>query len=213
MAEKDNSDPTNATTLTQSTVTDLRGRQSVRATFKLTDRCIEAIGIVAAQLGIKQKSLFDHLFSDTRTLNTLARQFRNSRIDSGNRVQKTYVISRGALVSLEDVAKNYNAPRDALIELSVRRLLPIIADERKRHIKRKAVFNRIHKHLQSGRKLLKEAFDELGAQDPITDRFTVAMNVYENALKHMSAFLEKSEGIETFETERYTEVDIVFEDD
>ncbi|MFO7496112.1 MAG: hypothetical protein R6X05_10835, partial [Desulfobacterales bacterium] len=40
---------------------DLRGRQSVRATFKLTESCINAIHIVAAHMGIKQKSLFDQL--------------------------------------------------------------------------------------------------------------------------------------------------------
>ena len=51
---------------------DLRGRQSVRVTFKLTDSCIEAISIVAAQLGIKQKSLFDHLLQDTDTLTLIA---------------------------------------------------------------------------------------------------------------------------------------------
>jgi len=39
----------------------LRGRQSVRATFKLSAKAIEAMSIVAVHLGIKQKSLFDHL--------------------------------------------------------------------------------------------------------------------------------------------------------
>ena len=43
---------------------DLRGRQSVRATFKLSSRAIDALSIVAAHLGIKQKSLFDHLIED-----------------------------------------------------------------------------------------------------------------------------------------------------
>ena len=38
---------------------DLRSRQSVRATFKLTEGCIDAISIVAAHLGIKQKSLIE----------------------------------------------------------------------------------------------------------------------------------------------------------
>ncbi len=50
----------------------LRGRQSVRATFKLSSGCIEAISIVAAQLGIKQKSLFDHLAQDSDSLNAFA---------------------------------------------------------------------------------------------------------------------------------------------
>ena len=43
------------------TTLDLRGRQSVRATFRLSEACIDAISILSAQLGIKQKSIFDHL--------------------------------------------------------------------------------------------------------------------------------------------------------
>jgi len=191
----------------------LRGRQSVRATFKLTDSCIEAISIVAAQLGIKQKSLFDHLLQDTDTLSTIARRFRNVRLQPTNRVQKTYVISRGALVSLEDIARNFNAPRDALIELSVQRLLPIIEKEREHHARRKEIYLRIQKHLEAGRKMLEEAEAKLGNQDPITDRLGSAMGVYENAFKHMTAFIEKNEGIEEFETDAYTTVDIVFEDE
>jgi hypothetical protein len=189
----------------------LRGRQSVRATFKLTDSCIEAISIVAAQLGIKQKSLFDHLLQDTDTLSAIASRFRNVRLQPDNRVQKTYVISRGALVSLEDIAKNFNTPRDALIELSVQRLLPIIEKEREHHAQRKAVYARIRKHLEAGRKILHEAETLLGEQDPLTDRLGSAMGVYANAFKHMTAFISKNEGIEEFEPDAYTKVDIIFE--
>lgn len=201
-------------TVSASTFSSLRGRQSVRATFKLTDSCIEAISIVAAQLGIKQKSLFDHLFSDTTTLSHIARKFRNARLEaSSNRIQKTYVLSRGALVSLEDIAKNFNAPRDAIIELSVQRLLPIIDRERRRHATRKAMFGKIQKHLAEGRRLLEEAFAELGEEDPVTDRMRAAMGVYESAYRHMAAFLEKSEGIERFEPAGFNKVEIVFEDE
>ena len=108
---------------------DLRGRQSVRATFKLSEGCIEAISIVAAHLGIKQKSLFDHLVEDARSLKSIAREIQNIRLTRQGRVQKTFVISRRSLSSLENISKNFNAPRDALVELSVQRLLPIIAKE------------------------------------------------------------------------------------
>lgn len=199
--------------LSESTLSNLRGRQSVRATFKLTDTCIEAIGILAAQLGIKQKSLFDHLFSDTRTLTSIAEGVRNARLQTPNRIQKTFVISRSALVSLEDVAKSFNAPRDALIEISVQRLLPMIAEQRKRHAKRKALLERIGKHLAAGRKLLAEAYAELGEEELITDRLNAAMATYESAFKHMTNFIEKSEGIESFEPDEFTRIDIVIEDE
>lgn len=208
-----NKNPLDALGLNDDAFSELRGRQSVRATFKLTDSCIEAISIVAAQLGIKQKSLFDHLLQDTDTLSTIAHKFRNARLQATNRVQKTYVISRGALLSLEDIAKSFNAPRDALIELSVQRLLPIIAREREHHAKRKAVYGRIHEHLQAGRKLYHEAKIRIGDNDPLTDRLGAVIGVYENAFKHMTAFISKIESIEEFEPDAYTQVDIVFEDD
>jgi hypothetical protein len=213
MAGIENTDDRYAPSRSGTAFSDLRGRQSVRATFKLSDHCIEAISIIAAQMGIKQKSLFDHLFSDAQTLNEIARKISNARLEIANRVQKTFVISRGALVSLEDAAKVFNAPRDALIEMAVQQLLPIIIDERKRHTKRKAVIARVRKHLEAGRQLLQDAVQALGEEDPLTDRLNSAMSVYESAFRHMSAFIEKSEGIEHFEPEAYTQIDIVFEAD
>jgi len=196
-----------------STFSDLRGRQSVRATFKLTYDCIEAISIVAAQMGIKQKSLFDHLFQDTDTLSTIAQKYRNARLQTTNRIKKTYVLSRNSLLSLEDIAKSFNAPRDVLIEISVQRLLPIIATERQRYAKRKAVFAKIEQHLDAGRKLLNTAYSELGEEDHLTDRLTAAMGVYESAFKQMAGFMERGKGIEDFEPGAFQRVRLVIEED
>lgn len=192
---------------------DLRGRQSVRATFKLSLNCIEAISIVSKQLGIKQKSLFDHLLQDLEALNTIADQVRNARVQAPNRVQKTFVISRSALLSLEDVARQFNAPRDTLIEYSIQRLLPVINKERKRHEQRKAVFNQVEAHFLKGRKLLEKAFSELGEDDPISQRLSGAMGIYESAYKQMAAYMEKGKGIEDFDAKGFQKVDIVFEDE
>ena len=196
-----------------STFDDLRGRQSVRATFKLTSDCIEAISIVAAQMGIKQKSLFDHLFQDTDALSTIAQKYSNARLQSVNRVQKTFVMSRNSLLSLEDVARHFNAPRDVLIEISVQRLLPIITTERKRYAKRKMVFSKIEEHLESGRKLLKASYSELGEEDLLTDRLTAAMGMYESAFKQMSIFMERGKSIEAFEPRTFQKVSIVIDED
>ncbi len=214
MADNDTrANPIDELQMFESTFSDLRGRQSVRATFKLTDQCIEAISIVAAQLGIKQKSLFDHLFKDTETLSAIAQRLGRAQLESVNRIQKTYVISRGALLSLEDISRHFNASRDILIELSVQRLLPIIAKERQRHAKRKTLFARVQKHLGEGQKLLREALAEIGDEDPLTDRLAAAMGVYENAYKHMAAFIEKSEGIESFEPDAFNQLDVLFEEE
>lgn len=205
-------DPTDEENRVDSAFSELRSRQSVRATFKLSDSCIEAISIVASQLGIKQKSLFDHLLQDTQTLNAIARKFSNARLQTNNRIQKTFVISRGALLSLEAVARTFNAPRDALIEFSVQRLLPMIVQERKHHARRKAVFEKVEKHIEAGRKLLQEAYAELGEEDPLTDRLAAAMSVLESAFKHMTAFIEKNEGFENFEPDSFAKIQIIFDD-
>lgn len=45
-------------------MTNLRGRQSVLVTFRLPERSILALSLLAAQLDIKQKSLFDIKLSE-----------------------------------------------------------------------------------------------------------------------------------------------------
>ena len=109
---------------------DLRGRQSVRATFRLSEACIDAISILSAQLGIMQKSVFDHLMEDVQILMNMASELENTAFDRHERVQKTFVLSRRSLSFLDAISSKHNASRDALVEYSIRRLLPIIAKER-----------------------------------------------------------------------------------
>lgn len=187
--------------LPKTTTSDLRGRQSVRATFKLTEGCIDAISIVAAHLGIKQKSLFDHLVEDTRFLNSIASEIRNARLSTMSRIQKTFVISRRSLSSLDKVSKNFNAPRDALVEFSVQRLRPIILKEREKHIKRKQVLDDITRHFKAGEMLLKKAADRLGDEDPVFHKLETVMAAYKNAYGNIRSFIEKGNIIEDFDPE------------
>jgi hypothetical protein len=177
----------------------LRGKQSVRATFKLSEECIDAIAIVAAQLGIKQKSLFDHLIDDIESLRVIAGKLQDTRYSNRSRIQKTYVLSRKTLSSLESVSKHYNAPRDALVEQSVQRLAPIIAKERKKHENRKKVFEAITNHLREGKSILAKAKESLGDDDPVYDRFESAINTYENAYESIQSFIARGKIIESFD--------------
>jgi uncharacterized protein (UPF0147 family) len=188
-------------TLPRSLTSGLRGRQSVRATFKLTEGCIEAISIVATHLGIKQKSLFDHLIEDMQSLSSIAREIQYSKLQIQNRVQKTYVMSRKSLLSLEQISKNYNAPRDSLVEFSVQRLLPLIARERERHEKRKEILAGITKHFNQGVKILHNISNLLGDDDPIFDRFATTMAVYKKSYEQIESYIEKGKIIEEFELE------------
>ena len=198
MNQNDKNEQTKGVSLPKTFTSDLRGRQSVRATFKLSEGCIEAISIVAAHLGIKQKSLFDHLVEDARFLTSIAREIQDIKLTKQGRIQKTFVISRRSLSCLDSIANKHNAPRDALVAYSVRRLLPIIARERRKHGKRKELLKEISDHYEKGEKLLSKAEEMLGTDDPIVDKLNTAMSVYKNALNDIGNFIERGKIIEEF---------------
>jgi len=177
---------------------DLRGKQSVRATFKLTGKAIDAISVVSAHLDIKQKSLFDHLIDDIRSLNVIASKINSDRFKRLNRIQKTYVISRRTLCCLEEVSKDFSAPRDALVEYSIQRLLPVIAEERGKHQRRKEILSEITDYLKQGEKILKRSKKFLGEDDPVYDKFSTSMTALHNGHHSIESFIEKGEIIERF---------------
>jgi len=179
-------------------VSDLRGKQSVRTTFKLSTRTIDAVSIVATHLGIKQKSLFDHLIEDLESLSEIADKVHESAAEKRKGVQKTYVISRKSLRYLERISKEYGTPRDILIEYSVRRLLPIINRERKKHDNRKKIRDDLRHYTAAGQRLLDAASKNLGEDDPVWNRLKTAVGAIENAYREVDAFVEKGSIIESF---------------
>jgi hypothetical protein len=199
--EKDTEFEFEQVSFSSSTGNALRGRQSIRATFKLTAGCIDAISIVAKHLGIKQKSLFDHLAEDTQALKSIAQEAGDARFKTQDRVQKTFVISRRSLQSIESISRLFNAPRDVLVEYSVQRLLPIIAAEREKHEKRKSLITQLQHHFSAGLALQEQVKTELGQEDPIYSWATSVVSFYRNALDQMTEFVEKGKIIEDFDPE------------
>ena len=72
----------------------LRGRQSVRTTFRLPVHLIELLGIMAGQFGVKQKSLFDQMIEDKEVLNEVADWVSAYVPEKIERRPKTYVLSK-----------------------------------------------------------------------------------------------------------------------
>ena len=177
---------------------DLRGRQSVRATFKLSAKAIEAMSIVSIHLGIKQKSLFDHLIEDAQSLSHIAREIESEKFHTLRRKQKTFVISRRTLSCLDDISKRFQAPRDALVEYSIQRLLPLIDQERERHRRRKEVLNDLNEYLADGLKILKKSRSLLGEDDPVFIKLASGIKALMSAQANVNAFVEKGEIIEEF---------------
>lgn len=191
--QKEKLSPTSAFT------SDLKSRQSVRATFRLTKGCIEAIGILANQMGIKQKSLFDYLADDMDNLKSIAREIEHIKNEKPDRIQKTFVISKKSLSSLDEISNMFNASKDFLVECSIQRLLPIISRERTKHEIRKEFLIRIKKHFQQGEKLLNDIRKQLGDDDPIINKFDMVMSSYETVKDNMESFIDRSKDIETFD--------------
>ena len=180
---------------------DFRGRQSVRATFRLSEACIDAISILSTQLGIKQKSIFDHLMEDARALKEIALHLDDLQFELHERVQKTFVVSRRSLSFLEAISSKHNAPRDALVEYSVRRLLPLITKEREKHEKRKELFAEISDHFTKGETLLSKAAEQLGPDDPVVNKLKSSVSAYKNALEGITILIERGKIMEEFESQ------------
>jgi hypothetical protein len=108
------------------------------------------------------------------------------------------VISRRTLSCLDEISKQFQAPRDALVEYSIQRLLPVIAQERERHRRRKEILNDMNEHLADGLKILQKSKSLLGEDDPVFIRLSVALKSLANAQSNVDAFVEKGDIIEDF---------------
>jgi len=177
---------------------DLRGRQSVRTTFKLPPRSIDALSLLATQLGIKQKSLFDHLVDDTRALQALAREIEKRDAVKENRVAKTYVISRKTLENLEQVCRRYQTPRDALVEFSIERIMPLIQEEKKKHENRKKLKEKLDKLTADSRELLKEADTVLEREDPVFEQIYQIARAVQSSNEEIHKIIEKGKRLEEY---------------
>ncbi len=177
---------------------DLRGRQSVRTTFKLPPRYIDALSLLAGQLGIKQKSIFDHLVDDTRTLQALAREIENREAIDENRVPKTYVISRKTLENLEQVCRRYQTPRDALVEFSIERIMPLIQEEKQKHENRKKLLKKLDQFLKDSRDLLAEADQLLDRDDPAFAEIYQMARTVRSGSDEINEIIEKGRRLEEF---------------
>jgi len=177
---------------------DLKGRQSVRTTFKLSPRSIDALSLLAGQLGIKQKSIVDHLIDDTQALHALAREAVQRTRTADDRVAKTYVISRRTLESLERVSKRFQTPRDILVESSIERIMPLLREEKRKHQQRKRLQDRLQQLLHASKELLEQADAVLDADDPVADHIVLMARTVQNGCGEVGQIIERGRRLEDF---------------
>lgn len=176
---------------------ELLGRQSVRTTFKLSERAISGLSLLSGQLGIKQKSLFDHLMDDQRTLALLTEESANYEI-AEPRTTKTYVISKRSFDNLDLVSRRYQIPRDLLVELSIERIIPLLIQEKEKHEKRKEILKSMQELFENGKEILTTVHDELGPDDPVFRRMSQMVRNIKGCCEDIDNCVEKGKKIEDF---------------
>jgi hypothetical protein len=149
-------------------------------------------------MGIKQKSLFDHIIEDLDALDSLAKTIRIRQFNKIPRKQKTFVLSRKTIEALGTISQAYGTPRDALVEYSVKKLESIISAEKLRHKERKLLQKEWIDHFDRGRVLYKKAMDILGRDDPFNRRIEKAISACEKTQAEIAEFIEKSKVLEDF---------------
>ena len=180
------------------TANSLMGKQSVRTTFRLPSQIIDLLSIAASQLGLKQKSLFDLLLEDSKILHQVAEEEKESHPVEEERRQKTFVISLSSLSSLSRVAKEHHVPRDILVEMSIKRLFPVISDEHAKQEKRKIMLKEIRSYLGEGKKLLKKSSELLGEKDQISVRLAELVDLCDKSVMELDDVVEKGKRLDSF---------------
>ncbi|MCW8800391.1 MAG: hypothetical protein OQK71_05640 [Desulfobacter sp.] len=176
----------------------LKGMQSVRATFTLPKHAINLISTIANQLGVKQKSIFDHLVEDKDIIEQIADKAKQYEPEKKQRKQKTFVLSRNCLSILDAFAREYKLPRDVLVELSIRQLDPVIAQEKQRHENRKLLLAQMQDFRQVGSRFLNRARGLAGRDDETVQKLESFFSQYDKAMEALEAIIEKGKSMEQF---------------
>ncbi len=173
----------------------LRGKQSVRVTFRLPAQIIALLSLTANQLGLQQKSLFDQLVEDKDILDKVAEEGQNYVSSHKERIQKTYVISRDSLAALKNIAKEYKIPRDLLVELSINRLRPVMDAERKKQRKWESLQTDLDDLMQHGQLTLKKAAKLLPEEDPLLQKTKELMTGLEKGYNEIFELIKKGKQV------------------
>lgn len=175
----------------------LKGMQSVRATFTLPPQTISMLSAVASQLGVKQKSIFDHLVENRRILDEVADKARRHSHKKKQRRQKTFVLSKNSLSTLDAFAKAHELPRDVLVEFSIQQLRPVLAEEKERHENRKALLKEMQVFLAHGKQMAKKARSLMGEEEPAFQKLKDTLDLHEKNINELENAIEKGKCMET----------------
>ena len=182
---------------------ELMEQKSVRATFRISPEFIEALSILSGRLGLKQKSLFDYLLEDSDSLIAIARSNPRENVEKKSRIQKTFVISKKSLSSLEKLLSAVEASRDDLVEYAIQRLLPILLKERNQQKKRETVLSEIAQHFEHSIELMRKIEKSVGKDDPLYEYYLAIIEAYRDAFDKMENLVQQGKRILKLRMEKF----------
>ena len=115
-----------------------------------------------------------------------------------NKIQKTFVISRKTITNLKRTCKEYEAPRDLLVEQLIQRLIPLIDIEKKKHRKRKEIIKELESLFLDGSRVIEKSAKDLGQDDPVYERVESIIRNMQSNLQEIDSIIKKGEMIEEF---------------
>ena len=182
---------------------ELMEQKSVRATFRISPEFIEALSILSGRLGLKQKSLFDYLLEDSDSLIAIARSNPRENLEKKSRIQKTFVISKKSLSSLEKLLSEVEASRDDLVEYAIQRLLPILLKERSQQKKRETVLSEIVQHFERSIELMRKIEKSVGKDDSLYEYYSAVIETYRDAFDKMENLVQQGKRISKLRMEKF----------
>ncbi len=174
----------------------LKGKQSVRATFTLPTHTIHMLSTVANQLGVKQKSIFDHLVENKHLLGKIAGEAQNYHPKQDKRRQKTFVLSRNSLKVLDAFAREYELPRDVVVEISIKQLHPVIEEEKQKHENRKVLLKEMDGVRVLTTDLIEKARLLVGEDDTACQNLEQIKDLFEKQTEVLKKTIEKGKPME-----------------
>ena len=174
----------------------LKGKQSVRATFTLPTHTIHMLSTVANQLGVKQKSIFDHLVENKHLLGKIAGEARNYHPKQDKRKQKTFVLSKNSLKALDAFARKYELPRNILVEISIKQLHPVIEEEKQKHENRKVLLKEMDEVRLLTMQLIERARHLVGEDDTTCQNLKQIQDLFEKQAEVLKKTIEKGKRME-----------------
>ncbi len=99
---------------------------------------------------------------------------------------------------------NGRISRDILVEISIKRLLPLLMAEREKHFKRAKILSEMEKYLRHGRELLVQTENLLGTSDPVYEMVGRMVRLGEEKVMALSDIVAKGKALEGAGIEKFS---------